>query len=292
MFSFTKFFRPGARPTATRRSSAPLYFRPTVESLEDRTVMSVAMTALPPLAPVLAAPLATVHHQLATPIVPITVNSITATANQLLANASIGGTNFQIPLTLEVPTGQAATSATQILNLHLAPIHLNVLGLTVDTSEICLNITAQPGPGNLLGNLLSGVAHSLDQGLSLSQILGQIGSDVNTLTTGLTGLLNGALGQLTTTANAAAGAAVTTAGSTNILHLAVGPLNLNLLGLQVNLDNCHGGPVTVDVGAQAGPGNLLGNLLGGLSHLLDGNANLQAISNSLNRIANEIGAIL
>jgi hypothetical protein len=38
-------------------------------------------------------------------------------------------------------------------------------------------------------------------------------------------------------------------------------LNLNLLGLQVDLDDCNGGPVVVDITAETGRGNLLGNLL-------------------------------
>jgi hypothetical protein len=54
-----------------------------------------------------------------------------------------------------------------------------------------------------------------------------------------------------------------------ILHLSLGPVNLNLLGLQVDLDNCANGPVTVDITAVQGPGNLLGNLLCSLTHALD-----------------------
>jgi len=48
-------------------------------------------------------------------------------------------------------------------------------------------------------------------------------------------------------------------------------LNLNLLGLVVTLDNCQtpAGPVTVDINAIPGRGNLLGNLLAGLAHALD-----------------------
>jgi hypothetical protein len=49
-----------------------------------------------------------------------------------------------------------------------------------------------------------------------------------------------------------------------ILHLELGPLDLTLLGLEVVLDNCDGGPVVVDISGQRGRGNLLGNLLCGL----------------------------
>jgi len=41
-----------------------------------------------------------------------------------------------------------------ILDLSLAPIHLDLLGLVADTSAICVSVTAVPGPGKLLGNLL------------------------------------------------------------------------------------------------------------------------------------------
>jgi hypothetical protein len=270
-----------------------------VEPLEGRLVMSAAAIA-PPLAPALAAPTGHHHHQ-AAPVLPITVNSVTNNGGSLVANASIGGNTFQIPLTLvpspamaagsAAPT--AAAAATPILDLQLAPIHLNLLGLKVDTSAICLDISAQPGPGNLLGNLLSDVAHLLDQGLPLGQILGNLSTtDLNNLTSGLTGLLNGAFGQLLSPANAASGASVSSAGTTNILHLAVGPLHLNLLGLVVDLDNCNNGPVTIDITAQSGPGNLLGNLLGRVAHLLDGNAALAAQINALERIAHAILPLL
>src|SRR5436190_1692707 len=52
-----------------------------------------------------------------------------------------------IPLT-------AATGTCQILHLTLGPIDLNLLGLVVHTNQIVIDITAQSGPGNLLGNLL------------------------------------------------------------------------------------------------------------------------------------------
>jgi len=260
-----------------------------LESLEGREVPS-ATSAVPNLAPALTAPLASAVRQV-TSILPITINSVTTTATGgLQANASIGQTNFAIPLTL---TTSQSTNGTPILNLHLGEIHLNLLGLKVDTSEICLNITAQPGPGNLLGNLLSNVTNLLNQGQSLGQILGNLtANQLGTLTTGLTDVLNGALGALTSPTNVAGGASVSSTSTTHILHLAVGPLNLNLLGLQVNLDNCHGGPITVDITAQSGPGNLLGNLLGGLSHLLDSSANTNALLNKLGNIANQILSLI
>jgi len=63
-----------------------------------------------------------------------------------------------------------------------------------------------------------------------------------------------------------------TAGSCEILSLSLGPINLNLLGLIVNLDDCMGGPVTVDItGNDTG---LLGQLLCGLAGDLLGGLDL------------------
>jgi len=252
----------------------------------------VSLTA-PVLGPALvsAAPTA----QPAASLLPITINSINLTGVvdntlQLVANATTAsGVNFQIPLTLANTTPGAATP---ILDLHVGAIHLDLLGLKVDTSEICLKITA--APTGLLGTVLGDVAHLLDGGLDLSHLLGSLTTaQLGTLTSGIGGLIGGALGAVTSPTNATTGgASVTSAGSTRILHLALGPVDLNLLGLNVHLDNCANGPVTVDITAQSGPGKLLGNLLGGLSHLLDSNANVQGLLNKVNQIAGEIAMLL
>jgi hypothetical protein len=39
----------------------------------------------------------------------------------------------------------------------------------------------------------------------------------------------------------------------SVLHLELGPVDLTLLGLQVILDDCDGGPVVVDITAETGP---------------------------------------
>ncbi len=50
----------------------------------------------------------------------------------------------------------------QILFLDIGPIFLDLLGLELDLSPITLDLTAVRGPGNLLGNLLCGLAGILD----------------------------------------------------------------------------------------------------------------------------------
>jgi hypothetical protein len=231
-----------------------------------------------------------------TPLLPLTINGVNITggtggALDLLANTTIGGQQVSIPVTL---TNSTPNADVPILNLHIGAIHLNLLGLTVDTSDICLDVTAQPGSGNLLGNLLANIAHLLDQGQTGQQILGSLTADqLNVLNTGLGSLLTGALSAIGSPTNAAlGGASVTTSNGTQVLNLSLGPVDLNLLGLDVHLDNCNNGPVTVAIGAQGGPGKLLGNLINGLSHLLDSNAAVGALLNKINQIAGAIDRLL
>jgi hypothetical protein len=67
-----------------------------------------------------------------------------------------------------------ANAACDILHLDLGPLSLNILGLQVDLSRVVLDITAQPGPGNLLGNLLCAVANLLNNPNGLAQLLNRI----------------------------------------------------------------------------------------------------------------------
>ncbi len=71
------------------------------------------------------------------------------------------------------PVGKVAARAPgdcSILNLVLGPLDLNLLGLKVHLDRVVLNIDAEPGPGNLLGNLLCAVAGLLDSNGLLTQI--------------------------------------------------------------------------------------------------------------------------
>lgn len=60
-----------------------------------------------------------------------------------------------------------------ILHLELGPLDLNLLGLRVQLNQVVLDITAIPGPGNLLGNLLCAIAGLLD-GVDLGSTLGRL----------------------------------------------------------------------------------------------------------------------
>ena len=67
-----------------------------------------------------------------------------------------------------------AQATCAILHLDLGPLSLDVLGLQVNLSRIVLDITAQPGAGNLLGNLLCAVAGLLDNPGGLAKLLNDI----------------------------------------------------------------------------------------------------------------------
>lgn len=83
-----------------------------------------------------------------------------------------------------------------------------------------------------------------------------------------------------------ASAAAAAVGSCDVLFLQLGPLDLDLLGLQVHLDQ-----VTLNIDAATGSGNLLGNLLCAVTGLLDGVGSLVAIAQLLNQIIGIIGTI-
>jgi hypothetical protein len=87
------------------------------------------------------------------------------------ANGTKLGT-VQRTITLPVDTNAAAGAppVCNVLNLVLGPLHLNLLGLVVHLNRVHLTITAIPGAGNLLGNLLCGIANLLNGSGSLTKI--------------------------------------------------------------------------------------------------------------------------
>lgn len=91
----------------------------------------------------------------------VAIGTLKGTLNKQQSNQAAvpqgNGVNQQV--TMPVSTGQHSC---KILTLNLGPLHLNLLGLVVDLSPVNLDITAEQGSGNLLGNLLCDVAHLLD----------------------------------------------------------------------------------------------------------------------------------
>ncbi len=74
-------------------------------------------------------------------------------------------------------------------------------------------------------------------------------------------------------------------GDCDVLNLVLGPLDLDVLGLQVHLDR-----VILNIIAASGAGNLLGNLLCAVAGLLDGG--IPGLLGEISRILNSILAIL
>jgi hypothetical protein len=92
----------------------------------------------------------------------------------------------------------------------------------------------------------------------------------------LAGILTNAAGVPTTVISTFATPVAVTQATCQILHLDLGPLNLNLLGLVVDLNE-----VVLDITAASGAGNLLGNLLCAVTGLLDSPGGLARLLNSI-----------
>ena len=130
-----------------------------------------------------------------------TISRFIANGNTTYAVGTLKGTvgkthftkrNVKMPVAPQSAGAARAAQATscQILDLVINPITLNLLGLVVHTDTIHLNITAIPGAGNLLGNLLCGIVG----------ILNPTGTGMSGLSPAqLAQLLNALLGLLTPT---------------------------------------------------------------------------------------------
>lgn len=246
----------------------------------------------------------------------------TTTAALRLPDGSV--VNLPLSVTLDPAGGAAETAGSAatpaavgdvpVLHLMLGPIDLNLLGLRVQTSPICLNITANPaggilgqllaglaGPGGLLGNILgnlqqitdaiNNILNGLNLNLGLTGVTQQAGRLVGNFTVGLSSGAASTSQAVSSPLDFTPAAAPAAAGTT-ILNLNLGPINLSLLGLNVKLDNCNNGPINVKITAVPGPGNLLGNLLSGIAGALDGGTPLTRLVNSINRLLDKLDRFL
>src|SRR5690349_4308796 len=117
-----------------------------------------------------------INYDAATGLLTATSGTVTGTLAGLPFTTDIQ--NFQVQA---MPGGGDPAAGCSVLDLTLGPINLALLGLHVDTSPICLSLTAFQGQG-LLGDLLCGLA-----GGDLTLL--------NGLPEALTQVLNGALSQ-------------------------------------------------------------------------------------------------
>jgi hypothetical protein len=259
-----------------------------------------------------------------TPIAKIDVQRFAVENGRAVAIASLQDATGKELAVAPIPIDRAASRGSgssgysaqaqrscRILHLELGPLDLNLLGLRIQLNRVVLDITAQRGPGNLLGNLLCAVAGLLDPAAPaatlvarLNRLLGFLsgspfagipatGTVTNTSTQAVSQVasvdvsrfavqngqlvalaaLRDATGRVLATAAVPVDLAQTGVSSAyssaqqrtcRILHLVLGPLDLNLLGLRIQLNR-----VVLDITAERGPGNLLGNLLCAIAGLLD-----------------------
>jgi hypothetical protein len=165
------------------------------------------------------------------------------------------------------------------LRLLLAAVMLGTLFLVPATVS-----AARPSAAGITAPVtgtVDGVGSFAGQ-FNLTRVTGRHGQlvGIGTLTGTVTNALTGAVTQISQTLRLP----LALTGTCDILHLELGPLDLNVLGLVIHLDR-----IVLDIDAQAGPGNLLGNLLCAVAHLLDGTGPFGGIAALLNRILRILG---
>jgi hypothetical protein len=94
------------------------------------------------------------------------------TLDGILTNTVTGVQTTITDLAVRLPILGTTTATCDILHLELGPLDLDLLGLVIHLDRIVLDITAVPGPGNLLGNLLCAIAGLLDGGGPLARLTG------------------------------------------------------------------------------------------------------------------------
>jgi hypothetical protein len=283
---------------------SPKAFRPRLqpylEGLEQRTVLSGGGGAASVAAAVTS---------------PVTITGINITnlavtdANHLLATFNLTGTlntvtgstpftlhNLQLPITLN--SVGATSDGCPILHLSLQIPDLDILGLHVrldncNNGPVTVDVTAIPSPlpgGGVLGDLLC----SVDNLLSGSGGLLNLGGLTGQVTSGLTQVLNGILTDLTTGSNAGTGGTIgpstgstdtIPAGDCELVNLHLGPINANVLGLQITTSQ-----ICLNVFADPN-GGLLGSLLCSLDNLLSNPATATAQNALVTNILRDLGRL-
>ena len=114
-------------------------------------------------------------------------------ANQTLTTTATLKKGGQVASTSSI--FQLAQASCGILLLDLGPLHLDLLGLVVDLNEVILDITAQSGANNLLGNLLCALTGLLDLPGAITGIINLINS-INNLLGSIGGLAAPASGPI------------------------------------------------------------------------------------------------
>jgi hypothetical protein len=154
-----------------------------------------------------------------------------------------------------------------------------VLGALVNTSPIDVSITANSGPGLILGNIVFDLANLFNdlpgQELNIDVLNQQLGD--------LLGLVNSTVGLI-----APADVPTVQPHEGQVLSLTVPALDLNLLGLVVETS-----PITVNADAVQGDGKLLGNVLTSLLNTLNATPEkIAQLNNTLNGVLARVVGVL
>lgn len=215
-----------------------------------------AMAALSPAA-ASAVPTATATATTQTPegrlAVSVNVDRFYATKAGTAATGTATATLTPIgqsPTTIskKVTLAAAQSGTCTILTLNLEELNLNLLGLNVHLEKVVLNVTGQ-AHGGVLGSLFCSLAHAQVKAGRVAAV-----SRINRAIT-----RTGAVRPISFTLGIRASAAA--AGPTcPVLDLVLGPLNLNLLGLVVDLNKVH-----LTITAEP-TGGVLGTLFCGLAN--------------------------
>jgi hypothetical protein len=183
------------------------------------------------------------------------ITSFRATSAGVVANGTLTGrlrsgttvSRDSAPVRFSV-AGSKRGRRCNVLNLRLAPLFLELLGVRVTTSHISLDLYARRG--RVLGNLFCGLARAQVRFPRIARAMNaRLGGRSLPVFSGSTRLQT----------------AQAQENSCQVLKLVLGPLHLDLLGLIVDLyGKTKSDPVVVTIDALPGKG-LLGDLLCGLA---------------------------
>jgi len=173
----------------------------------------------------------------------------------------------------------APVADTPVLDLFVAPVHLDLLGLLATTEPIHLTIIGHSGPGLVLGNVVYELAHLFDPPLPAQLNL----DDLNQRLAGLISRLESQIPGITP-----APSPPVQLTTDQFLQLTVPSLNLNLLGLLL-----QSSPITVNGYAHPGDTLLLGNLLTTVLNTVGATRqNLTGLNSNLNRLLADVIGVL
>lgn len=184
---------------------------------------------------------------------------MTTTASRRSARSRFGLAAASLTAAVALSTGVATTAATA------AP---SPAAFQAISPAGTVSVEGTTSTGDFVGELSDLTATVTDETVTLT------GSITGTVTDTATGAITDVEDTFTATVDG-----LMTDASCDILTLDLGPLNLDALGLVVDLS-----AIDLDVTGETGPGNLLGNVLCAVTGIFDRSGPLTPVTNLLNRL--------